>query len=123
MRISDWSSDVCSSDLDELWAAVEAQLAKFSTKKPRDAHRPAKLLSKLCRCGVCGNSYTIVRKDRWGCRGFRQGGPSVCANNRTIDNADLERRTINGLTEQLLDSELVSRSEEHTSELQSLMRN
>jgi site-specific DNA recombinase len=93
---------------DELWAAVEAQLAKFSTKKPRDAHRPAKFLSKLCRCGVCGNSYTIVRKDRWGCRGFRQGGPSVCSNNRTIENADLERRTINGLTDQLLDPDMVS---------------
>ncbi len=93
---------------DELWARVEAQRGKYGTSKPRDATRPAKFLSKLCRCGVCGHSYTIVRKDRWGCRGFRQGGPSICANNRTIDNVDLERRAINGLTKQLLDPEAVS---------------
>lgn len=93
---------------DATWDAVQAQLAKFGTKTPVDARRPAKLLSKLGRCGQCDNSFTIVRKERWGCRGFRQGGPSVCSNNRTIDNDDFERRVIGGLTDQLLDPEMVS---------------
>ncbi|HZG31729.1 MAG TPA: recombinase family protein, partial [Sphingopyxis sp.] len=93
---------------DETWDAVQAQLAKFGTRTPSEARRPAKLLSKLGRCGQCDNSFTIVRKERWGCRGFRQGGPSVCSNNRTIDNDDFERRVIGGLTEQLLDPEMVS---------------
>lgn len=93
---------------DATWDAVQDQLAKFGAKPPHEARRPAKLLSKLARCGQCDNSFTIVRKERWGCRGFRQGGPAVCANNRTIDNEDFERRVINGLTEQLLDPEMVS---------------
>ncbi|MCA0208161.1 MAG: recombinase family protein [Proteobacteria bacterium] len=93
---------------DDLWQAVELQFAKFADRPREHARRPAKLLSKLCVCGECGNSYTIVRKTRWGCRGFRQGGPSVCTNSRTIDNDDLERRAINGLTEQLLDPDMVS---------------
>ena len=93
---------------DELWQAVEQQFAKYADRPREQARRPAKLLSKLCRCGECGNSYTIVRKTRWGCRGFRQGGPAVCTNSRTIDNSDLERRAINGLTDQLLDPDMVS---------------
>ncbi len=93
---------------DATWDAVHDQLARFGAKTPQEARRPAKLLSKLCRCGECGNSFTIVRKARWGCRGFRQGGPSVCANNRTIDNDDFERRVVGGLTDQLLDPDMVS---------------
>lgn len=88
--------------------AVQDQLAKIGAKMPQEARRPAKLLSKLGRCGQCDNSFTIVRKERWGCRGFRQGGPSVCGNNRTIDNEDFERRVIGGLTEQLLEPQMVS---------------
>src|SRR3546814_1095993 len=88
MRISDWSSDVCSSDLHHLPAVPSRQ--------------------------GCGSAWPYLRSADYGRaavrvqpggRGFSAGRrrPAVCANRR-------------------LPEWLPKRSEEHTSELQSLMR-
>src|SRR3546814_4261045 len=101
MRISDWSSDVCSSDLGAICPA------------PSFAYRPA----RPYRRATPRRQRHMVRSParRWRSphrphlSGSRQG------NRGTIKNAPGQ-----GKPEALIQSE---RSEEHTSELQSLMRN
>src|SRR3546814_6150758 len=92
MRISDWSSDVCSSDL-----MVDAIAITLVSCPPEHAERIARLLVDA-RLAACVNVLPQVQSIyRW---------------NDAVERAD----------ESLL---LIKhpRSEEHTSELQSLMRN
>src|SRR3546814_4564715 len=83
MRISDWSSDVCSSDLHAADRAVDPGHAALV--------RPACPRADGHRCAVRGSS--AVRPDNSGLRSGRSE-----------------------------ESRKIHRSEEHTSELQSLMR-
>src|SRR3546814_10159797 len=89
MRISDWSSDVCSSDLCEEQVAdlylsgLRASVAKNDVEFVIRAHIPVK--------GQLGCQGFQISLDRFGGRACRPGGA-------------------------------IERSEEHTSELQSLMR-
>src|SRR3546814_10012374 len=102
MRISDWSSDVCSSDL----AAVLVELLAVGGQAVQHP-----LLAELdvgaVLCGVC---LALPRDvvDRGG-----QVGQPVA---RAIDRSDALRRQL------VLVGLGAGRSEEHTSELQSLMR-
>src|SRR3546814_9568777 len=104
MRISDWSSDVCSSDLISVVTAT-------ATAHPRQlffsndwAFAPCvipcgwRVVRSHCRCDLLKftHSYKILDDCLWG---------SICRYNK---------RTMYWT---------LSRSEEHTSELQSLMRN
>src|SRR3546814_2521520 len=91
MRISDWSSDVCSSDVFEYLPDLPARHRGFGRGgRRRAAHQ---LLS-------------VIIED-WDGAVLKSGPPSfVCPN------------TSQGLVDQY-----PRRSEEHTSELQSLMRN
>src|SRR3546814_1259843 len=88
MRISDWSSDVCSSDLSCSWGAPPAEVRRDSEPRSRGSH-----LYQIAR----QPSATALGQDvHWnsaarGSRGTRMSQESI-------------------------------RSEEHTSELQSLMR-
>src|SRR3546814_4937070 len=89
MRISDWSSDVCSSDLAD---------KRGQTVQPR--------LDTAERCfpgGLIHDVFPIPSEDGWRTIGMR--APSV-----------------NGATRALRRLTLTTRSEEHTSELQSLVR-
>src|SRR3546814_5275019 len=93
MRISDWSSDVCSSDLTPHLAyrregSIPADCAYDAKIVPR------KLIDRISHCP-----------------------PSCGALSRAIDELKMSNATTR--TDQLL----ISRSEAHTSELQSLMRN
>src|SRR3546814_5762404 len=96
MRISDWSSDVCSSDLyaqgDRAVERVEAQCA--GTPCGLD-HR-----------GACGGGGAAVARGRHADPGTRS--------DRQLGRQDLAGRSLRRTG---------GRSEEHTSELQSLMRN
>src|SRR3546814_2303006 len=104
MRISDWSSDVCSSDL------THEQLSScFLLDSPHDSlesiyqkYGDIAQLSKFS--GGIGVSYTRVRS---------RGSLIRSTNGHS-----------NGIVPWLktLDSSVAARSEEHTSELQSLMR-
>src|SRR3546814_6818270 len=87
MRISDWSSDVCSSDLGAL---------HLSHTSPRSCRRREQSDRTQCRCFPDRNHIHVSRSI---CRAA--GRRAACAK-KTDD------RTV--------------RSEEHTSELQSLMR-
>src|SRR3546814_4366675 len=90
MRISDWSSDVCSSDLS---VDLPAPL------RPRMARRSPSPISKLT-----SSSNRVSR---------RLGGSKAAPRNRSFQPEPERSRCRNRGT---------SRSEEHTSELQSLMR-
>src|SRR3546814_6217820 len=92
MRISDWSSDVCSSDL--------GSLRLLPSNKP---HILSELFPELCPAGVPTGptTYEVTRL----CLPVRHGA----AERLRIRNA-------------LITAMVDHRSEEHTSELQSLMR-
>src|SRR3546814_8707422 len=86
MRISDWSSDVCSSDL--ALACGNSFVLKPSERDPS----PSLLIARLLKeAGLPDGVFKVVHGDK-----------------EAVDT--------------LLDDSRVQRSEEHTSELQSLMR-
>src|SRR3546814_18743821 len=64
MRISDWSSDVCSSDLPEEFGRIGAQAAKQAIlQKIRDAER-AQVLNDFLERGENIVSGTVKRMDK-----------------------------------------------------------
>src|SRR3546814_4548978 len=116
MRISDWSSDVCSSDLRRPGPVLTQCVSYRPGAKggpcsaPRigaggGANRKGR---RHCRCPQQGNSRIERRRVRF----YRLCGTAGCADARTRDGIETTR-TFACRSE---------RSEEHTSELQSLMR-
>src|SRR3546814_9579727 len=109
MRISDWSSDVCSSDLDVVTEAAEAvDLAGGG----RVDHVDLTALQQVDSLGAVRNRAVLDAVEVGELVPVGVGTPVV--------------RVLDGL-EALVDGPLVKheragRSEEHTSELQSLMR-
>src|SRR3546814_8381232 len=93
MRISDWSSDVCSSDLG--WPAPLAALLRAS-------HRAAYCPRQSAHAGIRARRRS-VQSDRT----HRPSRSSAACRVTPVMNGEYRRR----------------RLEEHTSELQSLMRN
>src|SRR3546814_6920253 len=96
MRISDWSSDVCSSDLRAPYAALHSRIQVQVKLKP------------------------VVERERFAAfiqHGLKAAG---CPHTLLADSGiELLRQASKGLPRQ---AGLILRSEEHTSELQSLMR-
>src|SRR3546814_10367451 len=112
MRISDWSSDVCSSDLKHQWPAggkqagavfrgrVQVRYAVHRSEVGIDAVEGAVEVGELVDAQVsCGH------------RGGRGRASDAC-----LGAGDHPGRPVRG------DDRVTTRSEEHTSELQSLMR-
>src|SRR3546814_2329556 len=127
MRISDWSSDVCSSDLAELDQAVAAARAAFKTWKntPVEARRAA--LQAMAKA-IKDNHEELYRlltseqgKPHEQARGEIMGSAYMTATQATLELEDV----ISEDSEQRLCRTrrvpvgVVGRSEEHTSELQS----
>src|SRR3546814_9846008 len=108
MRISDWSSDVCSSDLDGFW--ITKALCGFGNFRHRSGHgRPH--LAPACLCRQCHADHgpkraVVVHVAAEGC------APKPVREGSEDDKSPYWAR-IGWIGE---------RSEEHTSELQSLMR-
>src|SRR3546814_7952273 len=92
MRISDWSSDVCSSDLCACWKKKGSSRVIMSTS----SMAVRQWLCKLTRFAPYPMRKMSSLRERIGKKGKRSLSPAVASGN--------------------------SRSEEHTSELQSLMR-
>src|SRR3546814_7346562 len=101
MRISDWSSDVCSSDLDRLCARLDGR---------PEALTPARRAER-------GRVRPDIRRSRIWCKS-RSARPGRGAR------LSAQRRHAGGLETRPSwpRSRYAGRSEEHTSELQSLMR-
>src|SRR3546814_1773487 len=102
MRISDWSSDVFSSDLLILLAGW---LRRVVPRWLRDSGRSASANDAL----LSGAQYAQAATNS-----------KTSKNHTLLVSALMELDT--GLPVALADSDLATRSEEHTSELQSLMR-
>src|SRR3546814_7843667 len=114
MRISDWSSDVCSSDLARILlldiqveraVGVEGQLVAVADRETVDRVGDEKLVGAVHRQrpeGVGGRNLVLVEMQDIACRAAERLTRAVERHHR-----------INGF---------LGRSEEHTSELQSLMR-
>src|SRR3546814_4873533 len=138
MRISDWSSDLCSSDLRELrrddprhpaprlWRALDAHLLALSTNLDRADHRlggadargvrvsggsrrnraiPAARAALVERCGKADLDHPHRARDR-----------AVRRTLHAVLFADPEQISLFAMPQ------MARRSEEHTSELPSLMR-
>src|SRR3546814_5679674 len=112
MRISDWSSDVCSSDLlmPGTWARQRARFSLGSDPfDPRDNI-------------IAGTSYLREMYDRYGADGFLaayNAGPGRYEE-YARRGRPLPAETVNYVAR--IAPRLQSRSEEHTSEIKSLMR-
>src|SRR3546814_4295137 len=108
MRISDWSSDVCSSDL---WsrASRRASTRSWSTRRGRK-HRPDSRVRAL----------PVVASAVRGAVVFFRAAPLAAANH-ALPGAHVARDAV-AIQRNLAEMNRSARSEEHTSELQSLMR-
>src|SRR3546814_3096067 len=134
MRISDWSSDVCSSDLTSLQSGNIGHCHQAAIKESRTGHHsPLGLAATLNQCtkgGLPNEVEDDCRLARYGrawlpCHARFRPGRYGCCSGRSVRrdrvpegaariDAGSDRRPAEGEEEQ--------RSEEHTSELQSLMR-
>src|SRR3546814_1335090 len=109
MRISDWSSDVCSSDLGEVAEVVDGErdvggegLAHRLAVLPRLGH------GDLLEVGLHAVG-DLVQNDR------------ALGGRRALPRLECLPRDLHGAVD-VFDGAAPARSEEHTSELQSLMR-
>ncbi|WP_230771090.1 recombinase family protein [Sphingomonas sp. Leaf4] len=91
---------------DELWQAVQDQIASRSTPNPEWQRRPKHMLSGMATCGVCGAGWVVKHKGWWGCS--RVTGGNACTNRRMISTVNFERRVLAQLSEQMLASDVVS---------------
>src|SRR3546814_1840157 len=113
MRISDWSSDVCSSDL-ILRRKIEEDRGEAGRKRPdrRIDHRARQPKLEFAGIAAPGMRVDVIQIDAPG--GAHTGEFARPATAVRVQGRDLGGKTgIAGLR---------ARSEEHTSELQSLMR-
>lgn len=83
----------------EIWEAAEArtrgtrgQTARRQATTGKGAGgRPSKyLFSGLLRCGVCGGSYVVIDRYRYGCATHKDRGTSVCANSLKVARSTVE---------------------------------
>src|SRR3546814_8904956 len=118
MRISDWSSDVCSSDLGTAWSGSQGLAAVLRQEAPH-------------RTGDAGRSHRrLMRLDCIG-GGWPTSAPSPFQTLIGVPDNDMRRDLVRSANCLILRSSEdraqwmagQGRSEEHTSELQSNMRN
>src|SRR3546814_7108191 len=103
MRISDWSSDVCSSDLSEIETAIAAAKTAVDGDNVEEMKSKAEALAQV----AMKLGQAIYEKEQ---AAASPGGADAESAKADEDVVDAEF------------SEVDERSEEHTSELQSLMR-
>src|SRR3546814_1986305 len=113
MRISDWSSDVCSSDL-------HRQGSRFAHGQSSRYWRtsPTGLKPAASKCRDCSSSAKMVVLPHWMTGTSSSFAHATYPRRRRV--ARLRRRHGGAITNS---RSVDTRSEEHTSELQSLMRN
>ncbi len=88
------------------WAEVQRRHAANAHLPFHRQRRAKHMLSGLVRCGACGGGYTVISKDRWGCRLHREA--ASCPNGRRIATRVLEARVMAGLQDQLLAPDVVA---------------
>src|SRR3546814_7383166 len=114
MRISDWSSDVCSSDL-----RYSGLILKPYFPRPGKGELAGERLPVLAGLGEIGG-HRLHRLQMGGDGGELRLGGGLRQRRRMREDAKGRRKRERRC--KCKDSEVFHRSEEHTSELQSLMR-
>src|SRR3546814_4981581 len=109
MRISDWSSDVCSSDLGDLFHGWPEGCVDHWNLRRMDRHHAGKPVPS-CPCSIGGQAFGIGDS----------GIDSLYGRNGRCMRAKERQRPYDFIRGRIA---AILRSEEHTSELQSLMRN
>src|SRR3546814_3983396 len=119
MRISDWSSDVCSSDLSRSRSAVRVDTYRTVVRR-RYRHAASPMERDVDRSPRHGGSMDRVSKSSIA----RCSSPHAFPDCSTADRSGLHGRRTRSRPQspQTLKEPAMGRSEEHTSELQSLMR-
>src|SRR3546814_985501 len=115
MRISDWSSDVCSSDLDEAAKAADELKRNLDSILASLDPKAAQMQSLLEKGRDLDSALAsqLINPTQW-----------QEARTRLSDEiAALEKEMADSAVGQMFIPGIGMRSEEHTSELQSLMRN
>src|SRR3546814_4692946 len=118
MRISDWSSDVCSSDLQHLRPNARKcyPCVRYKTSPMSRVAHPCPTGEKLAATQLASSSYRLLQ----GVMSDRLASPRSKVQPKT-KRPRLHKVIL--LNDDYTPREFVVRSEEHTSELQSLMRN
>src|SRR3546814_5040774 len=117
MRISDWSSDVCSSDLDGIGTAV---IVRLGLRHLRGHHcRRDVELRRRRRQRVVRARQTHARVLL---QAVRRRGVPLRLQAFELLGAEPGLQRLDALEDRWMRGEQAARSEEHTSELQSLMR-
>jgi site-specific DNA recombinase len=105
----------------DLWARVRArQLAQserlgdrvregLQRRERAEGRPPGYLLSGFLRCGICGRSFVMVNRTRYGCAS-RVGG-KACANRLTVPRTLAESRVLETIKRDLLDPEVIAEME------------
>src|SRR3546814_7249163 len=121
MRISDWSSDVCSSDLGDRLQGRSAQVDIDGPREPKIARVGEIDAGAVATIEAAGDEAIVDRKPIVGRIGVRvrAGERREAARARATGAAKADRTKH---WARKADTGVVERSEEHTSELQSLMR-
>src|SRR3546814_5571562 len=124
MRISDWSSDVCSSDLSSgahLYRTAVPQRYRTAGKAVRSLHQNDRDGGSNQEAEGRGGSVTIEKKTVPSVSvSYARNGNTNKAN--ALGMRPMQERAYEKRGEQYLLIKSPPRSEEHTSELQSLMR-
>src|SRR3546814_1350348 len=117
MRISDWSSDVCSSDLDDLGALVGVVHGDTVAQRAQAAG------DEGGEGGIAALAFEVA-DHHVGARGAGAVGGDGGADRLHGMHVEMPDRAVARVpgVERLLQLLPIGRSEEHTSELQSLMR-
>ena len=84
----------------DLWDRVHSIKARNAQKSVSRRRRPKRLLSGLLYCAACGDGYTVIGEERYGCSAKREKG--TCTNGKTISVQKLEDRVLIGLKDRLL---------------------
>jgi len=96
-----------------LWDAAKARQKALDKSKSglHRNNRPQYLLSNLLKCGECGDGYSKINSERYGCSSARNKGDSICANKKTIKREHIEGLALNALQAQKNQQEKLVRSE------------
>src|SRR3546814_9232647 len=131
MRISDWSSDVCSSDLGSIWSWKLGLINQVTTGVELRATYSRDIRSPNLLELYSGQVLTLLNitdpqrnNDTYQIRSFAGGNPNLVpeTSKTTTAGITLSPRFIPNLTISVDYFNINIRSEEHTSELKSQMR-
>jgi len=96
----------------DLWGAVRTRQGAMKVKDTGtpiwDRRRPRTLFSGLMKCGICAGGFSKVSQTAFGCSTARNKGKAACYNMATIGQAELERRVLDALQNNLMDQEALA---------------